>query len=241
MSAERDIFIALRESQAKALNESVEVEPEAITAVPTPETAEAVEEVFEESTLDGAEFQVLECSKCGIIGGAMNEEDTPEFCPICGGDDLFEAKFKVVHGQKKAKKVGFHKKRKLTPKQKAALAKARRKSHSASAENSRKKSMKLSRKLNDEAEYECPECGYEGSSAEFESEDGLVCPECGAFLVLESSNEAADTIVADDPKVDTLTESEYKGILESIGAPDIMFKLLAKGSTSVIDKYIENH
>lgn len=133
---------------------------------PVEEDGEAQED---EDSLD-EEVAVMVCGSCGFMGTL----DEDEGCPICGSESLDEATVKVVRDGKVITKKKTTKKHKLTAAQKAALAKARKKAHTPSAERNRGKSMKTRKKkgLNEEESVcRCPECGYEGSEEEFEIED----------------------------------------------------------------------
>lgn len=202
MSNVGDIFKALRE-QSQAVNESV-VTPEEETTEPeetvneeieevvkeetpeeeTPVTEETKEETPEEETPEeetlAEEFSVICCPHCGPISG-MNESAVDE-CPICGEDELLEKVVKVVRDGEVVKKTVKTKKTILSPAQKAALAKARKKAHTAGANKQRAKSNKVRKnKINDEDYLECPECGFSGDVSEFEEEDGkYICPDCGS-------------------------------------------------------------
>ena len=88
---------------------------------------------------------------------------------------------KVVRDGSVVKKKVKTKKTRLTAAQKQALAKARKKAHTASAEKARAKSNKVRSKkgLNDADYVECPDCGWTGDVSELV--DGC-CPDCGACI-----------------------------------------------------------
>lgn len=146
------------------LNEGTE-NPEA------PKTDDASEEVT-----------VVACPHCGILE-TLNEsgETELEACPHCGEEDLIERVVKVVRDGSVVKKKVKTKKTRLTAAQKQALAKARKKAHTASAEKARAKSNKVRSKkgLNDADYVECPDCGWTGDVSELV--DGC-CPDCGACI-----------------------------------------------------------
>lgn len=203
MDAVQSIFAQMRESRRLAalheaeeeakkgenLDEGAEETPVVETpAVETPaeETpvveTPAVETPAEETPLDEAEeFVVIRCHDCGAILSALDEAE--EGCPVCGSDDLDEKTVKVVkEGKVVSKKVATRKK-KLTAAQKAALAKARKKAHTAGAQKKRAKSNAVRKKkgMNEEESITCPECGFEGEHDDFDVDEGtLLCPECGA-------------------------------------------------------------
>lgn len=202
MDAVQSIFAQMRKSREEAaiaaMNESaedkveetkVETPAEETPAVETPadKVDEGVEETPAEETpaqepIDEAEeFVVIKCHDCGAILSGLDEAE--EGCPVCGSEDLDEKTVKVVREGKVVKKTVKSKKRRLTPAQKAALAKARKKAHTADANKKRAKSNKVRSKkgMNEDDSITCPECGYEGEYDDYDVEDGvLICPECGA-------------------------------------------------------------
>lgn len=123
------------------------------------------------------------CEECG----AMHEAGT-EVCD-CGCESLEEAVKLVVRGGKVIRKQMKRKKR-MSSKQKQALAKNRKKAHTGSANKARAKSMKVrSKKVKESEEFACPACDYIGEMEEVE--DGVfVCPECGAELEIDDTDEA---------------------------------------------------
>ena len=141
------------------------------------------------------------CNECASIC------ESEGVCPECNEGILEEAvKVVVRDGKVLKKKVG--KKKKQTAKQKAALAKARKKAHTGAAQKARAKSLKVRKsRVHEGEEFECPECGYVGAMNSIEP-DVWECPDCGAELELdESVNEnVSESIQA---KVD-----EYLELLE---------------------------
>lgn len=157
-------------------------EPEEIVideSVEETEESSEEQEVVEDSS---EEIVMVACPHCGILE-ALDEsgESDIDVCPHCGEEDLIEKVVKVVRNGDVVKKKVKTKKTRLTAAQKQALAKARKKAHSASAEKSRAKSNKVRSKkgLNDADYVECAECGWTGDASELE--DGC-CPECGASI-----------------------------------------------------------
>ena len=200
----------------------------------TPAVNEGAEGEGDDDDEEGAEGEgevneevlVLACPHCGIISG-VNEAAVEE-CPICGEDALLEKVVKVVRDGKVVKKKVPSKKKILTPAQKAALAKARKKAHTAGANKKRKKSMKVANRLNDEDYYECPDCGFSGDLDEFDTEDGVTtCPECGAEITVKESKKCNE-------EVDSM-----RAMLESMDAPEAMFTALENGKTEMVNRYIE--
>lgn len=128
------------------------------------------------------EIVTVACPHCGILE-TLNEsgETELESCPYCGEEDLIERVVKVVRDGSVVKKKVKTKKTRLTAAQKQALAKARKKAHTASAEKARAKSNKVRSKkgLNDADYVECTECGWTGDVSELV--DGC-CPDCGACI-----------------------------------------------------------
>lgn len=134
-------------------------------------------------SLNEGEMVIITCADCGTVLSSLDEAE--EGCPACGSDNLDEKTVKVVREGKVTKKNVTTKKHRLTAAQKAALAKARKKAHTPSAEKSRAKSNRVRSKkgMNESETVTCPECGYEGSAEDFDEEGGcLVCPECDAHL-----------------------------------------------------------
>ena len=120
------------------------------------------------------EETVVGCPNCGIIG-VLNEsgECDMEECPNCGETSLVEKVVKVVRDGQVVKKKVKTKKTILTAAQKSALAKARKKAHTASANKARLKSNKIrkNRGLNDSDYVECEECGYSGTLSPYSFKD----------------------------------------------------------------------
>jgi rubrerythrin len=178
-SREERELATLQEAEEAKKGENLD-EGEADTPV---EKTSAVETTPVEGThIDEAEeFVVIRCHDCGAVLSALDEAE--EGCPVCGSDDLDEKTVKVVKDGKVVKKNVATRKKKLSAAQKAALAKARKKAHSAGAQKKRAKSMSIRSKkgMNEEDTIVCPDCGFEGEYDEYDKEDGaLICPECGA-------------------------------------------------------------
>lgn len=175
MDAVQSIFSQMRRSR-EALNESVEevVKEEEVEVInESEETSEVIDEA--------EEFVVIKCHDCGAILSALDEAEAG--CPVCGSEDLDEKTVKVVKDGKVVTKNVSTRKKKLSPAQKAALAKARKKAHSAGANKKRAKSNKIraAKGMNEGDLITCPECDFEGEYDEYDVEDGvLICPECGA-------------------------------------------------------------
>lgn len=189
MSSVQNIFTQLRKSRESmvALQESTGFGTEETEEIN--ESTEETEEINESTeTLDEAEeFVVIKCHDCGAILSGLDEAE--EGCPVCGSDDLDEKTVKVVRDGKVTKKNVSTKKRRLTPAQKAALAKARKKAHTPAAAKARAKSNKVRNRagLNEADLITCPDCNFEGEYEDFEENDGvLICPDCGAEV---SANE----------------------------------------------------
>lgn len=199
------------------------------------------------------------CQDCGEISHISNiiESGEDDICPVCGSTDITEACVKVVRNGEVTKKTVKTKKAKLSPAQKAALAKARKKAHTGSAEKSRAKSMKkratsgLSEEdFEDDYDVEedliaCPDCGFVGSVEDFETEDGYFCPECGVELdpsIFEAckakSGKKKGKKCSGKGCSDTAIQESYIETLDSIGAPDLVYTLLEKGNYKLVDNYI---
>lgn len=199
---------------------------------------------IEEQEDDEDEYEVEEltesvtfsvCTECATL-----HENEKGACPLCEGE-LEEATKLVVKDGKVTKKKKKAKKQKMSAKQKAALAKARKKAHSASANKARAKSMKVrKKKIHEEEDFECPECDFIGPMKEIE--DGVYeCPECGVELEIdnESKCDALDEFegdtkpssVDDTKKCNNVNESlaMYKTLL------DIPQSVLNEGDDAVIE------
>lgn len=135
-----------------------------------------------DESIDDSCFSVVTCNDCGAVVSSLDEAG--DGCPCCGSHDLSEKTVKVVREGKVVRKNVRTRKVRLTPAQKAALKKARKKAHTGAANRKRAKSMKVrTRKgMNEEEELlVCPECGFEGTPDDYDYEDGVyICPECGA-------------------------------------------------------------
>lgn len=175
-------------------------------------------------------FNAYVCSGCGKVVSGYLDEESLDACPFCGSDELTEATVKVVRNgevKKIKKKTGI--KKRITPAQKAALVKARKKAHTAAAEKSRQKSLKKGKMAGlHEEELECPECGYVGEADDFEvNEDGnFVCPECGAIVECDSNESMSD--------VDAM-----KKMLEEVKAPEFVFEALKEGKKAFVAGYLD--
>lgn len=161
---------------------------------------------------------------------SVNEEDEPEV--QIDEEDLDEATKKVVRdGKVVTKKVTTRKKR-LTSAQKKALALARKKAHTGSANRARAKSLKVRSKrgLNDEEEIVCEECGFTGTAADFENEEGrLICPECGADCG------AADEACHEE----SVDVAELAVRLDECEASDYMRNALNEGKYDLVQRYLK--
>lgn len=176
------IFSVLREQRE---HENTMSEENKGTQIPgtDPKLNEGTENPEAHKTDDSSEeVTVVACPHCGILE-TLNESGESELdaCPHCGEEDLIERVVKVVRDGSVVKKKVKTKKTRLTAAQKQALAKARKKAHTASAEKARAKSNKVRSKkgLNDADYVECPECGWTGDVSELV--DGC-CPDCGACI-----------------------------------------------------------
>lgn len=163
------------------------------------------------------EVTVVACPHCGILE-TLNESGETELdaCPHCGEEDLIERVVKVVRDGEVVKKKVKTKKTRLTAAQKQALAKARKKAHTATAEKSRKKSNKVRNKkgLNDADYVECPECGWSGD------EDMLLngcCPDCGAHICKPGDgcgkNEAVSSVME---AIANMSDEDLKALKEAL-------------------------
>lgn len=238
------LFAQLRESRAVAMSESAEEEKKVTMnegaaepgATETPAEETPAEETPVEEEVE--EVSALFCSECGaLISGYMNESEVDE-CPCCGSEELVEKVVKVVRdGKIVKKKVRTGAKPRMSVAQKAALAKARKKAHTAAASKKRAKSLKkgAAAGLHEDDLIVCPECGYEGEANDFDvDEEGkYICPECGA--VCESCGgkkheETKDEGVSDADVMATL--------LEQVGAPDFVKNALVEGKNEFVASYL---
>lgn len=103
--------------------------------------AEEEETEEQEEVDESEEFEVIRCNECGSVLTDVDEAE--DGCPYCGSLDVSEKTVRVVRDGKVVTKNVRTTKRRLTPAQKAALAKARKKAHTASANKARAKSMKV--------------------------------------------------------------------------------------------------
>lgn len=143
------------------------------------------------------------CNECGSL-----LENAEGVCPECNEGVLEEAMKLVVRDGKVVKK-NVARKKKLTSKQKAALAKARKKAHTGSANKARAKSMKVrNRRLKEAEEFECPECNYVGEMEEVET-GVFVCPDCGVELETDASLDEKKNCSTKNESLET-----YKTILD---------------------------
>lgn len=140
MTNEKDIFRALRESNCggKAIFESIE------------DTNN--ENYYGNDTVTDDGYELVEscatkmCLNCGAV---LNINDVDEeVCPYCGNTELEEAFVTAVRQGKKVKiKKRIGPKKHLSSAQKMALAKARKKAHTGSANRMRNKSMKIAKRM----------------------------------------------------------------------------------------------
>lgn len=226
--SQQDIFKALREQRAQGVqptNEEATTDKEE-----TKGQGSGQQRVDEEET-------VLACPHCGIIGSIIDEGVTE--CPFCGEEELLEKTVKVVRNGKVVTKKKPTKKKRLTAAQKQALAKARKKAHTASANKARQKSMKVRRRsVNDEDTYECPECGFSGEYDDFDEEDGsLYCPECGAEVDLAEACAPKKKPVK-KKKVNEEVD-DLRAMLEEVGASDFMMQKLEEGRLDMVKRYLD--
>lgn len=156
-------------------------------------------------------------------------------------EDLDEAVKKVVRDGKVVTKKTTTKKKRLTSAQKAALAKARKKAHTGAAEKARAKSNKkrASMGLNDEECIECPECGFEGVTEDFDEEDGvLYCPECGAEIS-QASEACKKNEGCKSKKNEEIDVAELAVRLDECNGSDYMKKALNEGKYDLVQKYLD--
>ena len=183
------------------------------------EVQEQVEEV-QEQVVNEEEVVFYICEECGEL---YESNDACE----CGGE-LCEAVKVVVRDGKVQKKQVNKRKKKLSAKQKAALAKARKKAHSSDANKARKKSMKVrNKKVKEAEEYDCPVCDYVGDMEEIE-EEVFLCPECGAEL--EIAEEKCDKEV--EEKVNEHVDERLKVYLEALEVPQ---DVIDKGTQEIVE------
>lgn len=224
-----NIFAEIR----KNLNEGVQTKPTEgkpdevnnTNTQPINEGEEGV--VYEELKFEGDELTLNVCSECGAV---MENE---QVCSECGGE-CNEA-YKMVVRNGKVKKVRVqNKKRKMTSKQKSALAKARRKAHSGSAQKARAKSMKVRHAKKVEGEtFECPECGYIGDMKFDKKEDAYVCPDCGAFLDIDDeANKAKENNKGEKPAKNEGLSDEVQVYVDAL---EINESIVAQGEDAVRD------
>ena len=173
---------------------------------------------------------ICQCEECGHLYESEGVCD-------CGGQ-LFEAVKVVVRDGKVEKKKIKNKKTKLSAAQKTALAKARKKAHSAGANKARAKSMKVRKKKVKEAEdMLCPVCDFVGQMSEIE--DGVfVCPDCGAELEVDNEackgrNVAEDKNEANKGDLEALFAKVKKGFASRKG---VTVKLWDDGEIVVNDR-----
>lgn len=142
-------------------------------------------------------------------------------------DDISEKKVKVVKGGKVVTKTVKSVKKRLTPAQKQALAKARKKAHTASANKARNKSMKVhNKRLGEGLDMTCPYCGYVGDEQEFIGEDGTrICPECAE--VIEGVNESY-----------IISKEEVDFIIESVSTPLYVKQAFRDGRVDIVNRYL---
>ena len=96
----------------------------------------------------------------------------------------------------------------MSAKQKAALAKARKKAHTSGAQKARAKSMKVRKKKVHEGEdFACPECGYEGGMNSIE-QGVWECPDCGAELELAEESISESVMAQVDEYLELLDVPE---------------------------------
>ena len=237
-----------KNKEVSEVNESKETKSEVESEVTSEvDTAnESVSEELEESIIledlnVTNETEILSLSKCESCGAL--HESTDEKCE-CGGE-LTEAMKLVVRAGKIVKKRVKSKKARLSSKQKAALAKARKKAHSTGANKARAKSMKVrSKRIHESDEdFECPVCDYIGPMDQ--DDDGYyVCPECGSELELTEVDETVeeskkeDTKVEESKKEDTKVEESQEtkldpSLVKYVETLDIDKEIVAKGDKAV--------
>ena len=226
------------------VNESKETKPEVESEVTleVDTTNESVSEELEESIIIedlnvANETEILSLSKCESCGAL--HESTDEKCE-CGGE-LTEAMKLVVRAGKIVKKRVKSKKARLNGKQKAALAKARKKAHTTGANKARAKSMKVrSKRIHESDEdFECPVCDYIGPMDQ--DDDGYyVCPECGSELELAEVDEnCADDAKKDETKAEESKKDESQetkldpSLVKYVETLDIDKEIVAKGDKAV--------
>lgn len=216
------IFSVLREqrehentmSEENKGTQTPETDPKLNEGTETPETPKTEEP---ENYDTSEEVTVVACPHCGILE-TLNEsgETELEACPHCGETELIERVVKVVRDGEVVKKKVKTKKTRLTAAQKQALAKARKKAHTATAEKARKKSNKVRSKkgLNDSDYVECPECGWTGD--EDMLENGC-CPDCGAHICRPGDgcgkNEAVNSVME---AIANMSEDDLNALKEAL-------------------------
>lgn len=266
MNEMSSLFAQLRTSRVSSVNEGVEdkdkdkaltegaegegaTTPAIDTKVPEKKEDTTSETTTNEENVD-EEVSAVFCSECGaLVSGYMNESELDE-CPCCGSEELVEKVVKVVRdGKVVKKKVRTGAKPRLSAAQKAALAKARKKAHTASANKQRAKSMKKGAKagLHEEDEIECTECGYTGEYDDFsiDKDGNLICPDCGAVITVNESSGTTDEGnkskteegKVDEGAVDT-SKDDMKALLESVNAPKFVYDALDEGKEAFVTGYL---
>lgn len=235
MSDMSSLFAQMRETRRVALNESKDEDPK-------DQEGQLNEGQQEEQLEEENEVTAIFCSECGeLVSGSMNESQVDE-CPCCGSENLEERVVKVVRDGEVVRKNVPSKKRRMSSAQKAALAKARKKAHTSSANKKRNKSTAKGRKagLHEEDYLVCPECGYEGEADDF-SEDNkgnIICPECGATVCNEENGDKGKGKKAGKMNEGADGKDDLKSLLEGIEAPKFVFDALDEGKTDFVTGYI---
>nr|DAY17853.1 MAG TPA: Transcription elongation factor Elf1 like [Caudoviricetes sp.] len=151
-------------------------------------------------------------------------------------DKIEEKQVKVVRDGKVVTRKVKTVKTKLTSKQKQALAKARKKAHTAGANKARKKSMAIHKKRLGEGEEncQCPYCGYEAPVNEFTQADGqLMCPDCTEIFTREDNTVSESR---DYSKI--ISKEELNYILESKDTPNYIKEAYKEGRHDVVKRYL---
>lgn len=237
MSGMSSLFSQMRESRIEKMNEEQQENQNKNLNEGNQSDPKKGAEGSQQENLGEEQQEVsgLFCSECGaLVSGYMNESEV-DSCPCCGSEELVEKVVKVVRdGEVVTKKVPTKKKR-LSSAQKAALAKARKKAHSSSANKQRAKSIKKRSKmgLGEEDEFVCTECGYSGEYDDFseDSDGNLVCPECGAIVEAYSKSGKKN-----EEKTDN--NEDMKSLLESVNAPDFVMNALKDGKMDFVTGYL---
>ena len=155
-----------------------------------------------------------------------------EVCPQCNSNLDEKIKLVVRDGKVIKKEVKKKKNKKLSSAQRQALAKARKKAHTSSANKNRAKSLKKRSRINDSNEdyLVCPECGYEGLESEFLDGDEYKCPDCGVDLELENESKS---------KSNNAKNESLAIILETLNVPSDITEAFNNNDMNKVEKYLK--